>query len=236
MATQVYPSEIIKTIDGEDIYITPLKIKYLREFLVEFDKIKESVNDDETITTLVKCATICMKQYYPNIKTTDELEDSFDLKTVYKIINIAAGIEVDEKKEQSVTSQANDSGASWEDLDLAKLESDVFLLGIWKDYEELEASLSMPELLATLTAKRDLDYQEKKFLAAMQGVDLDKQTGKVDDNPWEKMKARVFSNGKTTDSNDITSLQGYNAQKAGFGIGLGLQYEDLTKKTAPSVL
>jgi hypothetical protein len=236
MATKVYESEIIETIDGEPLEITPLKIKYLRDFLVEFDKVKSSKSDDETIGLLVSCATICMRQYAPNIATSDQLEDAFDLKTVYKIINVAAGIQVDGEKEESVTDQAKDSGSSWEDLDLAKIESEVFLLGIWKDYEDLEVSLSMPELLATLTAKRDLDYQEKKFLAAMQGVDLDKQTGKAEENAWEKMKARVFSNGKATSSNDVTALQGYNAQKAGFGIGMGLQYEDLTKKTTAPVI
>ena len=38
------------------------------------------------------------------------------------------------------------------------------------------------------------------------------------------MKARVFSGGKAKDSNDILSLSGPNAQKAGFGIGDGLEY------------
>jgi hypothetical protein len=40
------------------------------------------------------------------------------------------------------------------------------------------------------------------------------------------MKARVFSKGATSDSNDVLSLQGQNAKKAGFGIGMGLDYED----------
>jgi hypothetical protein len=40
------------------------------------------------------------------------------------------------------------------------------------------------------------------------------------------MKARVFSGGATSDSNDVLSLQGQNARKAGFGIGMGLDYED----------
>ena len=44
------------------------------------------------------------------------------------------------------------------------------------------------------------------------------------------MKARVFSRGQTSDGNDVLALQGANAQKAGFGIGMGLEYEDLTKK------
>jgi hypothetical protein len=88
----------------------------------------------------------------------------------------------------------------------------------------------MPELIATLEVSRELDYTEKKFLAAMQGVDLDKNSGSSrGQKEWEDMKARVFSGGKTGDSNDIISLQGINAQKAGFGIGNGLDYEDLTK-------
>jgi hypothetical protein len=90
--------------------------------------------------------------------------------------------------------------------------------------------LSIPEILATLSIKRELEYDSKKFLAAMQGVDLDKQVGKDKSNAWEEMKARVFSKGKTDNPNDITSLQGVNAQKAGFGIGMGLDYEDLTQK------
>ena len=57
----------------------------------------------------------------------------------------------------------------------------------------------------------------------MQGVDLDKTSNKS--NAWEDMKARVFSRGKATDSNDVLALQGINAQQAGFGIGMGLDYE-----------
>jgi hypothetical protein len=43
------------------------------------------------------------------------------------------------------------------------------------------------------------------------------------------MKARVFSGGQTSDANDILSFQGPKAQKAGFGIGMGLDYENLTQ-------
>ena len=110
-------------------------------------------------------------------------------------------------------------------MDLATLEAEAFLLGIWKDYEELEKSLSLPELMSTLNAKREADYNEKKFFAAIQGVDLDSQSGKKEEDPWEAMKARVFSNGQTSDPDDILALQGHNAQKAGFGIGMGLAYE-----------
>jgi hypothetical protein len=117
---------------------------------------------------------------------------------------------------------------------LAELESEVFLLGIWKDYDELESSMSMPEIVATLKVKRDLDYSQKKLIAAMQGVDLDKASGKG--NAWEEMKARVFSGGQAADSKDIVALQGINAQKAGFGIGMGLTYEKLDESTPSNVV
>jgi len=145
------------------------------------------------------------------------------MPTIYKLLDYSAGIKINEKSEEPVKEQAKESGSTWDELDLAELEAEVFLLGIWKDYDELESSMSMPEIVATLKVKRDLDYSQKKFLAAMQGVDLDKASGK--ENAWEEMKARVFSKGSATGSNDILALQGANAQKAGFGIGMGIDYE-----------
>jgi hypothetical protein len=231
MATTIYKSAIIHLFDGKELEITPLKIKYLREFMTAFDNVKTTKNDDEAIAALVECVRICMKQYYPEIsKTIDDVENSIDLKTIYEVLDIAAGIKINKKSEEPVKDQAEKSGDTWETLDLAKLESEVFLLGIWKDYQELELSLSMPELMATLEVSRELDYSEKKFMAAIQGVDLDKESGKDrGQQEWEDMKARVFSGGQTNDSNDVLSLQGPKAQKMGFGIGMGLDYEDLTK-------
>lgn len=223
MATKIYDTKKISLIDDSIIVAAPLKIKYLREFLETFEKIKEAKTDDESIAILAECALVTMQQYCPSIKTIEQLEDNLDLPTIYEIIDIAAGIKINEKSEDTVKSQAVESGSSWETLDLAKLESEVFLLGIWKDYEELESSLSMQELTATLQIKRELDYSDKKFSAAMQGVDLDKNSG--NSNAWEDMKARVFSKGAVSDGNDILALQGKNAEKAGFGIGMGLDYE-----------
>jgi hypothetical protein len=231
MATTIYNTQTVYLFDGTELEIIPLKIKYLRDFMTAFENIKNTKNDDEAIAVLVECVRICMKQYYPSISnTTEEIEDNVDLPTIYKILDTSAGIRINKKSEAPVKDQAIDSGQTWDDLDLAKLESEVFLLGIWKDYQELETSISMPELMATLEVSRELDYTEKKFLAAIQGVDLDKQSGSErGQKEWEDMKARVFSKGQSTDSNDIVSLQGSMAQKAGFGIGLGLDYEDLTK-------
>lgn len=233
MATRVYETKIISLIDGTQFEASPLKIKYLRQFMDAFEFVKTAQNDDEAIFFLSECARVCMQQYYPSIKTIYDLEDSVDLKTIYEIIDIAAGVKIKKESDKKVKDQAVQSGSDWAGLDLLKLEAEVFLTGIWKNYEEMEISISMPELTSILDIKRELDYNEKKFFAAIQGVDLDKQTGKADQNAWEKLKAKVFSKGKTDNPNDIVSLQGASAKKAGFGIGMGLGYEDLTKKQAP---
>ena len=84
----------------------------------------------------------------------------------------------------------------------------------------------MPELVAILEAKNEQDYENKKFLAALQGVNIDSSSS---ENKWEEMKARAFSNGATSNPNDILALQGAAARKAGFGIGQGLDYEVITE-------
>jgi hypothetical protein len=60
-------------------------------------------------------------------------------------------------------------------------------------------------LLATVKAVYEKEDRYNRFQAMLQGVDLDE---KADE-----------------DANDIIDLDGWKAQKEGFGIGLGLGYE-----------
>ena len=235
MPTEVYKTGYVKTIDGLEIEIIPIKIKYLRQLMAAFDNVQQSQNEEETIEVLAECCRIAMKQYYPEFsKDVFQIEDNFDLDSIYDILKYSAGIDIKKNSDEAVVDQAKkeDNESSWNSLDLAKLESEVFLLGIWKNFDELESSISIEELMQILSITRDLDYEEKKFSAALQGIDLDSQSGKGDQKvkgqkEWEDMKARVFSGGATSDSDDVLSLQGQNAKKAGFGIGMGLGYEDL---------
>lgn len=229
MATKVYSTKNIYLFDGTQIELSPLKIKYLREFMDTFSLISKAKNDDDSILLLLECVRIAMKQYFPSLSTSiHDVEDSIDMPTIHEILEIAGGIKIQDESEETVKKQAenNESKNSWEDIDLVKLESEVFTLGIWKNYDELETSISMPELMAIIAGRRELDYEEKKFLAAIQGVDLEKNEEKGQ-KEWEDLKARVFSKGQATDSRDVLALQGQNAVKAGFGIGFGLDYEDL---------
>lgn len=233
MATKVYDIGFIELIDGTVVELSPLKIKYLRELMDRFQDIKKATTADDGLAPLVDCVRIAMKQFYPALKTTEDVEDSIDIQSLYKVLDFAAGIKLGDQEDKPVQEQAKEDstgkdGGTWDSLDLAKLESEAFTLGIWKSYEELELSLSLPELMTTLGSKREFDYSDKKFLAAMQGVDLDKETGNDKSNAWEEMKARVFSGGQAKDSTDILSLQGVNAEKAGFGIGMGLDYQRIS--------
>ena len=229
MAKNAYESKTINLIDGTEILMSPLKIKFLKEFMDIFDLIKFATNDEQSIMILSECATICMKQHYPVIENREQLEDLVDLPTIYEMLDICAGIKINGEKED-IEKQAKDESdkSTWNNLDLASLEAEIFIIGSWQNFDHLERSVSMSELLIIIEKIRDLDYNEKKFLAAMQGVDLDEQSGKS--NKWEEMKARVFSGGATSNPNDITALQGINAQKAGFGIGMGLGYEKIERK------
>lgn len=238
MAKKVYESAIIKTMDGMEIEISPIKIKYIHEFMKEFSKVKDAKDDMETIGLLTKCAAIAMNQYCPQFNTVEALEDNFDINAIYKVIELGANIKMHkrgsvEEDDTPQQIQKASNGMTWDDLELDKLEAEVFVLGAWRNYDELERSLSLPELMITVERIRDLDYNEKRFMAAMQGVDLDEQTGrnnKQEEDPWEAMKARVASkisgigNG---DPNDILSFQGQKAAKNGFGIGMGLDYEKI---------
>ena len=78
------------------------------------------------------------------------------------------------------------------------------MLGHWKNYDELESNLSLDELMATLSASRDREHRERKFLAAMQGIDLDDQNKEPE---------------------DVTALvDAKTAKDEGFGINEGLGF------------
>lgn len=83
----------------------------------------------------------------------------------------------------------------------------------------------MPELLSILEEKNRQDFEDKKFFASLQGANLEGDGEGASLSKWEEIKARAFSGGKTSNPNDILALQGKAAQRAGFGIGMGLDYE-----------
>ena len=94
MATTVHETNKVSLIDGTEIDIRPLKISLLREFTKKFEGIeKVSDDNDKSMTLLLECVQIAMKQYKPELsEDLAKLEDNIDLPTVYKIIEAASGV------------------------------------------------------------------------------------------------------------------------------------------------
>lgn len=99
MATSVYETVEVELIDGTKISMRPLKISLLRDFMKEFQKIgdEEIASDNiKSMDLLLDCAVIAMKQYNDEYATKAKLEEVVDMPTVYKIIEIAAGIKLND--------------------------------------------------------------------------------------------------------------------------------------------
>lgn len=66
------------------------------------------------------------------------------------------------------------------------------LLGIYKNFEELELNLTLGELTAILKADRERRYEEFKFAASLKGINLDDQGPQGDSKTqFERIKARA---------------------------------------------
>jgi hypothetical protein len=99
MATQVYETVDVELMDGTVLSLRPLKISLLREFMAEFQKISdEEISSDniKSMDLLLDCAVIAMKQYNPDVATKEQLEDLIDMPTVYKVIEVASGIKLND--------------------------------------------------------------------------------------------------------------------------------------------
>ena len=79
----------------------------------------------------------------------------------------------------------------------------------------------MPEMLQTLKAVQKTEDEKRRFLASLQGVNLDEDSSS-ESVTFDDVKRRAF--GISASKDDVVSLQGEFAKEAGFGIGLGLGY------------
>ncbi len=89
------------------------------------------------------------------------------------------------------------------------------MLGIWKNFEEIEENLTLAELEKLLEVKRDQDFQEKKFAAALKGVNLD-DPNDGDAPSFEDIKRRAEA-----------KARGVSAEALEFAeIGIGIEGDD----------
>ena len=95
MATTVHESKELTFMDGTKIQARPLKISLLRPFMKKFEGIAAVADDNEkSMTLLIECVEIAMKQYNPELADIAKLEEILDLPTVYNIIEAASGVKL----------------------------------------------------------------------------------------------------------------------------------------------
>ena len=97
---------------------------------------------------------------------------------------------------------------------MAELEAEVLLLGIWKNIEELEEALNLDELKAIVAASREQRHEDRKFMAALKGIDLDEDKKQEAQDRFEKVQRRVQA-----------KLTGQSEQKIALG-QLAFDYEE----------
>lgn len=80
------------------------------------------------------------------------------------------------------------------------------LLGIWKNIEELEASITLEELERILDAAREEQYKKNKFAAALKGVNLDEGANPQDRFDEISRRAEAKLSGKSEEELEFASF------------------------------
>lgn len=99
MATTVYEVVDVELLDGTSVTLRPLSITLLKKFMKEFDKIAdEKIASDniKSMDLLLNCAAIAMQQYKPELAEKEKLEEIIDMPTIYKVVEVAAGIKLND--------------------------------------------------------------------------------------------------------------------------------------------
>lgn len=96
MATTVYDVEVIKLQNDVEVTLKPLTINRLRKFMEVMDKFGSAKTELETLTILIDACAVALEKQLPDLVTDrDQLEDSLDLPTIYRIIKICGGIDLE---------------------------------------------------------------------------------------------------------------------------------------------
>lgn len=89
---------------------------------------------------------------------------------------------------------------------MAALEAEVLLIGTWKNVEELEEALSLPELESLRGAIYDREQRHNRFMAAIKGIDLDEGESGKDKFEEVKRKAEARLAGKSEEELTLADM------------------------------
>jgi phosphohistidine swiveling domain-containing protein len=97
LATTVYDVEEIQLQNGAKVTLKPLTIKELRKFMEAIKKTAEVQSEEETLTILIDACAVALEKQLPDlVKDRDALEDSLDVPTINRILEVCGGIKMDD--------------------------------------------------------------------------------------------------------------------------------------------
>jgi hypothetical protein len=97
LATTVYDVEEIQLQNGATVKLKPLTIKELRKFMIVIQKTAEVTSEDETLTILIEACAVALEKQLPElVKDIDAFEDTLDVPTINRILEVCGGIKMDD--------------------------------------------------------------------------------------------------------------------------------------------
>jgi len=106
LATKIYETVELELLDGRVITIKPLSIKNLRSLMKEWEKSRESKTEIEFLDVVSECARIAFRQFAPDLADDPEaFEDAIDLQTMYKVLEVAADIKLNDPNLQAAATE-----------------------------------------------------------------------------------------------------------------------------------
>ena len=96
MASAVYDVEVIKLQNDKEVTLKPLTINRLRKFMQVMEKFSTAETEAETLEILVDACAIALESQLPElVSNRDNLEDALDLPTIYRVLKICGGIDLE---------------------------------------------------------------------------------------------------------------------------------------------
>lgn len=122
MASTVYTVEEVRLLDDSEVTLKPLSIKGLRVFMKYIDAFGNAKSEDDGLAILLTAAGYCLKKERPELwdeeKTalseelpkggvvSDDFEEVFDMETVYRVLKVCGGVELNNPEVLRVAAEA----------------------------------------------------------------------------------------------------------------------------------
>lgn len=95
------------------------------------------------------------------------------------------------------------------------------MIGQWKNFDELELNLSLPELEFILDAHREQQQNQNRFLAALKGIDLDAGAAQSAQDRFDDIVAEVYAEAEGVSEDE------YTLGSLGWGVEDEDEYEEV---------